>query len=224
MKEHNLLYDPRSKSGGKTVAQCGDKTIEIAGIPMPLIVVNDPVDIRANPDGSLMMKTIGKTDLFNMPDGSWVDHTAPMALLAPEGDFILAARIDARHSSMYDGTALVLFANEQCWGKLCYENSADKESTVVTVVTRGLSDDCNGELVNADHVYLAICRRKNEYSFHWSKDGKSWKLARHFSLESSDRMHVGFEVQTYPQTEFTGRFSEIVFKPVAPEDMRALRL
>ena len=150
---------------------------------------------------------------------------APMLLFAPEGDFTLVARLDAKLVNVYDVAALVLYVDEANWAKLCFEFSAEKEATVVSVITHGVSDDCNSEVIPAgDHVYYAICRKGAEYSFHWSRDGEKWRMVRHFRFESATPVRVGFAVHTPSSAGVRGRFSEIRYWKAAPGYMRWLDL
>jgi hypothetical protein len=46
-------------------------------------------------------------------------------------------------ASVYDAGVLLVHASERQWAKLCFEYSPQQRPTLVTVVTRGTSDDCN---------------------------------------------------------------------------------
>jgi uncharacterized protein len=197
--------------------------LEVSWLQSPLTVVNSPIDAHSNPDGSLFIKAPGKTNLFNYPASAWIDHSAPMALFEPKGDFIFTARVSATFKNVYDVCALVIYENERSWAKLCFENSADKEATVVSVVTRGSSDDCNSSVISEPYVYMAICRKGAEYSFHYSMDGKTWKLVRHFSLDTKSPIQLGFAVHAYCDEPVSGIFSEITYSESAPGNMRLLR-
>lgn len=197
--------------------------IVIPALSQPLALKNHPLEVRAEADGSLVMKAPGSTNLFNYPGKpEWSTQNAPMALFTPEGDFTLSARLSAPLKNIYDVAALVIYENENSWAKLCYENSADKVATVVSVVTNGFSDDCNSELIPTPYVYYAVCRKGIEYSFHFSTDGRTWKLVRHFSMKTTAPIRIGFAVHAYCDETLTGTFSEITYKESAPADMRSL--
>ena len=93
---------------------------------------------------------------------------------------------------------------------------------MVTVVTRERSDDANSETIASPFVYLAIARRGNEYSMHFSRDGKQWRLARHFQLPPVPKLRIGFAAHTNDNLQFAASFSEIVYRPTAPANMRQL--
>ena len=91
----------------------------------------------------------------------------------------------------------------------------------MTVVTRERSDDANSETVASPFVYLAIARKGNEYSMHFSRDGLLWRLARHFQLPSEPKLRIGFAAHS-DSDQFAASFSEIVYRPTAPVNMRQL--
>lgn len=66
---------------------------------------------------------------------------------------------------------------------------------VVSVVTRGLSDDANGYSVDGNRVWLRISRMGGAMAFHASRDGQWWDLIRHFALDAGEAPLVGFVAQ-----------------------------
>ena len=62
-------------------------------------------------------------------------------------------------------------------------------------MTRERSDYANSETVASPFVYLAIARKGNEYSMHFSHDGKQWQLARHFQLPPEQKLRIGFAME-----------------------------
>lgn len=173
-------------------------------------------------DGTVRIAPVPHTNLFHSPDDGFVVVNAPMVLFAPEGDFTFKAKVSAQLVNIYDVAALVAYGDDKHWAKLCFENSALQEATVVTVVTRERSDDANSENLSSPFVYLAIARKGNEYSMHFSRDGRLWRLARHFQLPSEPKMRIGFAAHSDSNLQFVASFSEIVYRPTAPPNMRQL--
>ncbi|HLV87707.1 MAG TPA: DUF1349 domain-containing protein [Candidatus Sulfotelmatobacter sp.] len=180
-------------------------------------------DVTAT-DKGLRIVPATDTNLFVAPRGTENVVNAPMVLFAPEGDFTLKAKISAQLIGIYDVGALVVFADEQHWAKLCFENSPRHEASVVTVVTRERSDDANSETIASPFVYMAIARRGNEYTMHFSRDGQQWRLARHFQLLATAKVRVGFTAHTESNPHLAAEFSEIVYRDHAPRNMRQLEL
>jgi uncharacterized protein len=185
-------------------------TVKIKGIPYLLKTYNDPLKLTVTGDSIINITSKGKTNLFNNPNGIYYVQTAPMLLFHPDSNFIFRAKIRADLKEVYDVAALVIYQNNDLWAKLCFENSMNKEATVVSVVTRRYSDDCNSSKVNNNIVYLSIAKKGKEFSFHCSKDNKNWELIRHFRLESDDTdLKIGFTVHCSVGEQFSAVFSEI---------------
>lgn len=192
----------------------------IKTIPYPLKVYSDPVSYIAK-DTEVTISAKGKTNLFNNPNGKSNVNNAPMILFEPEGDFTLSAKVSGKLKAIYDVAALVVYGDENTWAKFCYENSVQKEPTIVSVVTRAYSDDCNSVQAGGS-VYLAVVKKENEFSFFYSDDNVSWKMIRHFNLESANKLKVGFAVHGSRGNGFTATFSEIKYQDKALDDMRSL--
>jgi|GEM_PF-989686 regulation of enolase protein 1 (concanavalin A-like superfamily) len=184
-------------------------------------VHSDNGEVIAAENGLSLAPAVG-TNLFLAPDGNFNVVNAPMVLFAPEGDFTFKAKMSAQLQNVYDVGALVVMEDDQHWAKLCFENSARQEATIVSVVTRERSDDSNSETIASPFIYMAIARKGNEFSMHFSRDGVQWRLARHFQLQTSSKLRLGFAAHTVSNPHFAATFSEIVYRASAPKNMRQL--
>ena len=161
-----------------------------------------------------------RTDLFVDPGTGQATRNAPRLLTAaPEGDFQLVAEVAAFHEATYDAGALLVWAGDDTWAKLAFEYSPQSTGMVVTVVTRGLSDDANGYTVDNLSVWLRISRIGPAWACHASADGVAWDLIRHFSLGSGD-VQVGFVVQSPTGDGCRARFTHIALTPTTLSDLR----
>ena len=59
-------------------------------------------------------------------------------------------------AATFDAGVLLLWVDERHWGKLCFEFSPAGEAMVVSVVTRGVSDDANAFMVTGRSVWLRV--------------------------------------------------------------------
>jgi len=185
--------------------------LELHNTPLGYVVKENTIEIMAE----------DKTNLFNSPGGKSKVSNAPMILFEPKGDFTLSARVSGKLKAIYDVAALVVYQDDNLWAKLCYENSVKKQPTIVSVVTRTYSDDCNS-MATGDSAYLSVVKRGNEYSFFYSPDGKEWEMVRNFHLGITNKVKIGFAAHGSRGDGFTGVFSEIKYKDGAIEDMRTL--
>jgi regulation of enolase protein 1 (concanavalin A-like superfamily) len=192
---------------------------ELAGFPSPLAWEVEPVDWSAG-DGGLAVEAGADTDLFLDPGGGPEKLDAPRLLGEVEGDFTLSARVAVGFRSDFDAGVLLLWSHERSWAKLCFEVSPQREAMVVSVVTRGVSDDCNSFVVDGDVARLRIARLGSAFAFHASTDGTTWRLVRHFALEE-DKPRVGFLAQSPRGRGCSVRFDEIALKPGRLADLRS---
>jgi len=202
-----------------------EKFYKMKTIPFALKSYNDPQKVEMKGDSVIKITVKGETNLFNNPDGWSNVQNAPMLLFHPDSsNFVFSAKVSGTLKQVYDVAALVVYQDKDLWAKLCYENSAGSEATVVSVITRKYSDDCNSITVSGGFVYLALAKRGNEYSFHCSKDNKNWELIRHFRLDTADdKLMIGFAVHAFMKNSFSAEFSEIKYSRVSTNNMRYLR-
>jgi regulation of enolase protein 1 (concanavalin A-like superfamily) len=156
--------------------------------------------------------------MFVSPQGDPPVLNAPALVGRVDGDFTLRARVQVEFAASYDAGALLLYGDEGRWAKLCFEFSPQREPMVVSVVTRGVSDDANGAVVDGDTVWLRVARVGSAYAFHSSLDGKTWSFARHFALDGE--LEVGFEAQSPTGEGCAVRFDEIRFDKRTLQDLR----
>lgn len=192
----------------------------IAGLPFLLHWLVPAPGWRAG-ERSIELAAGATTDLFADPAGGDPNANAPTLAGAPHGDFLLGARVGVEFASTFDAGVLLVHADERNWAKLCFELSPQNEPTVVSVVTRGVSDDCNSFAVPGNEVWLRIARIGDCFAFHASTDGDFWKLVRYFTLPGAATAEVGFEAQSPTGPGCRARFEEIFFEAGRLGDIRS---
>jgi uncharacterized protein len=194
--------------------------VELAGFPSSLEWDPAPVAWSAA-EGALAVEAGPETDVFVDPGDSTETLSAPRLLGRVEGDYSLSARVTVEFRSDYDAGVLLLWVHERLWAKLCFELSPQGEPMVVSVVTRGVSDDCNSFVVDGNRVGLRVARLGQAYAFHASTDAQTWRLVRHFALEPGAEPRVGFLAQSPRGDGCSVRFEEISFRRRRLEDIRS---
>ena len=203
-------------TGGPTPA---DEQVDLEGVPatMGWLLTPKAWDLA---DGTLSITAGPSTDLFVDPETGTKTVTAPALLGTLPGDFRLSARVRPELTATYDAGVLLLYAHARAWAKLCLERSPQGRATVVSVVTREVSDDCNSFSVDGDHVWLRITRFGGTVAFHASTDGAFWHLVRYFSHDEAARMRVGFLAQSPTGGGCQVTFDDIRHSPDRPADLR----
>lgn len=195
----------------------------INSIPFKLEIKNNPRSISTSGDSILELASFGKTNMFANPNNKSNVQDAPMVLFQPDSSFVFCAKVSAQLKEVYDVAALIVYQDSSYWSKFCFENSVNKQPTIVSVVTQNFSDDCNSFHIEQKNAYLAIIKSGLEMSFHYSADGKNWELIRHFRLETDNKLKVGFAVHGSRGEGFAARFSNIHYSPKVPDNLRSFR-
>jgi uncharacterized protein len=178
------------------------------------------LDWTAPPREPLSISAGPRSDLFVDPAGGEPVLNAPMLLGATDGDFLMSARVRAQLRATFDAGALLLHAGERTWAKLALERSPEGEAMIVSVVTRGVSDDANGAVVAGDGVWLRVARIGGSCALHASADGERWDLVRHFALDAPAGVAAGFLAQSPTGEGCTATFDEIAFAARTLADLR----
>jgi regulation of enolase protein 1 (concanavalin A-like superfamily) len=162
-----------------------------------------------------------RTDWFIDPATGAGTSNAPLRLIEPAGDFRLRARVRVSLRSTFDAGILFVHGGPDVWAKLALERSPEGADTIVTVVTRGVSDDANGVTVPvAGQAWLRVSRIGRVYAFHHSADGVRWALARLFTLGPVDGHRVGVGAQSPTGEGLRVDFSDVVLDPTTLVDVR----
>jgi uncharacterized protein len=183
----------------------------IPSIPEKLRWIDQPVQYLVD-DTMLKMRTGPLTDMFINPMGTRTTLNAPKSVFGISGDFQLSARVRVGFASDFDAGVLIVYQDQENWAKLCFEYSPQHQPMIVSVVTRGSSDDANSAIIEDDQVYLRISGLGNVFVFHYSKDGQYWHFVRYFKLDSGQKTKVGFSVQSPTGHGCEAEFKEISFR------------
>ena len=148
-------------------------------------------------NNSLKITATKGTDFFNSPEDSTVVGSAPFLYKEVEGDFVAKALVEPDFSAQWNAVAVMLHVDSLNWIKLAFENSDATGPGIVSVVTKGTSDDANGAMLNGEkRVWLALVRKGSIYSMHWSVDGENFRMARLTSMADQNAVKIGIEAQS----------------------------
>jgi uncharacterized protein len=184
-----------------------------AGLPGDLSWQNTPLSYHIEKNQILTISAGPKTDWFVDPFDGTVANTAPILLFEAGGNFVLSVNVQATLNTKWDAGAIMLWADDHHWAKLSLELSPEGKPTMVTVVTRGLSDDCNSIAVSGNAVDLQVAKSGQAYVFYSSEDGRSWHILRTFSLDTKQNVRIGFESQSPAGSGASAVFSQIHYSP-----------
>lgn len=144
------------------------------------------------------MKVVAEkgTDYFNNPEDGSIASTAPLLYKQVKGDFVAKALVRPDFSSMWNAVSIMVHIDSLNWIKFAFENSDATGQSIVSVVTKNVSDDANGAILsNHNQIWLKLIRKGNIYSMLWSIEDKDYKMARLTAMPPVDSLKVGIEAQ-----------------------------
>ncbi len=194
-------------------------TITIPSLPHSLHWHNEPQSWDVS-DGQLTITASAQTDWFIDPQGAVNVSNAPVLLFPASGPCMLSAQVLVDHVATYDAGVLMAYESPRAWAKFCLELSPQGLPTIVSVVTKGVSDDCNAFAVDGP-VFMRVSKLEQAYAFHVSEDGGTWNLIRYFKLEDSPNAQLGFEAQSPTGTGCTASFRDIRFEARLLKELRS---
>jgi regulation of enolase protein 1 (concanavalin A-like superfamily) len=189
-------------------------------LPAALTWVNPPIDWRIEGD-TLHISAGPVSDLFTDPAGGAAKDDSPRALFTPDPQFTLSAHVTVDFAGTYDAGVLLLHIDASHWAKLCFEYSPQGEPTIVSVVTNGVSDDCNSTPLSRNDVHLRVTRLGGAFAFHYSEDGRFWRLVRYFALRQTAGLRAGFSAQAPTGEGCHVAFDQIAYRPASVQDVRS---
>ena len=148
-------------------------------------------------NGTLKVVAEKGTDFFNNPEDNTITSTAPLLFREIKGDFVAKTLVRPDFSSLWNAVALMVHIDNANWIKFAFENSDATGNSIVSVVTKKVSDDANGVILNdQNRVWLKLIRKNNIYAMHWSINGTDYKMARLSAMPKVDLVKIGIEFQS----------------------------
>src|SRR5689334_14225162 len=197
------------------------QSVTIPSLPSPLRWQNDPQSWSLDGDNNLSVTAGQRTDWFLDPGGSVNVLNAPALLTTVQAPCMLKSRVTSTAAATFDAAVLTAYQSDDQWAKLCFELSPQGQLMIVSVVTKGTSDDCNSIPINGQSVYLRLSVLEKAYAFHYSLDGNVWDMVRYFTLGERTNLEIGFLSQSPTGEGCTSTFSEIALIPQKLSDIRS---
>lgn len=195
-------------------------SINLPSLTYALHWLNQPPSWELSHDNQVTITAPAKSDWFIDPQGTVNIKNAPALLFPVAGPCLLSAQVRVDPVATYDAGVLMVYESPSAWAKLCLELSPQRHLTIVSVVTKGVSDDCNAFITN-NSVYLRISKLENAYAFHVSEDSRRWNLIRYFTLEGVQNPQMGFLAQSPTGNGCTASFDQIRFEERLLTDIRS---
>ncbi len=183
--------------------------------------LNTPKSYEIDKDYLLVTAT-GNTDFFINPVDLSSSDSAPFFYREISGDFVAITKVSPDLSLKWNAATFMVIIDPDNWIKFGFENSDATGPSIVSVVTRGTSDDANGVILeNTTSVWLKLIRKDNNYAMHWSLDGVKYHMARLAAMRTTDTVKLGLEAQCPVGEKAVHKFEYLNIKSETVEDLRA---
>ena len=201
-----------------------DCNVCLPGITFTQALNGGDTCITQKENGALEFRCTEGRDIFSDPNGKLSNNTVPMLLASIDNTkpFTLTAKVTPgfTEEGLYNAADLFVFANDTLWQKLCFEQDERGRHRIVTVRTRGTSDDNNHERLDMRTVYLKYSSDTHTLASYYSLDNKEWHMVRLYKNEYPAAIWVGIASQC-PQTGVcTSLFEEVTLTQTAVKDFR----
>jgi len=165
--------------------------------------------------GHIELMSPAKSDYYNSPAGDSNIGKAPLMLTEVDNmlSFTFIAKVKPEFISIFDAGALFIYADEDHWLKLAFEMDEEMNTRIVSVRTKGKSDDSNHSIIIREDVYLKISSDTHQIGLYYSNDKEIWSLARLFENDFPQRLFVGLSSQSP-----TGEGNHTLFKDISLSD------
>ncbi|HEV3224840.1 MAG TPA: DUF1349 domain-containing protein [Puia sp.] len=194
--------------GGSGIRAQKIDSVHLPSIPYGLFWENTPKSFSVHGD-QLVIIAGKETDMFRDPNVTYNTDNAPKLLFEADDNFVLTASIEHAFTNKWDGGAIVIKQDSVNWIKFCFEKDYTGAKRVVSVVTKGISDDCNSVQMNTNKVYYKMAKADNVITLYCSTDGIKWYLIRHLQFDTYKGFKIGFLAQSP-----TGKFCEVKFSNI----------
>lgn len=187
-------------------------SLKIPGIPGPMYWYNAPK--RSTMKGTELTIVAGeKSDMFRDPNVKVNTDNAPKLLFKADPNFVLSASVRHAFTAKWDAGGIVVVADSLNWVKFCFEKDYTGAHRVVSVVTKGISDDANAMEIDGDQVYLKVAKADNVLTLYSSSNGRTWFLVRHVTFDTKNPLMIGFLAQSPTGKGNTVTFDGINYAP-----------
>jgi uncharacterized protein len=191
--------------------------LRIPGIPKETQWVNPPAAFTSSGHGIKIVAS-PQTNKYIAADMSMVSDNANRLVFEADPDFILSTQIAHPFAKMWDAGCLILEGDTENWIKFCFEGDYTGAKRIVSVVTRGTSDDCNSIALDKNAAFLEMAKIGDVVFLYSSETGRDWYMVRVLKFKFEGKLRLGFLAQTPEGDSNPVHFDHIKYTPTAMKD------
>lgn len=165
-----------------------------------------------------------KKDFFNDPDGKLSNNSAPVLMTVVDNTkpFTITAKVTPtfNETGLYNAGVLYIYVSDSLYHKFCFEQDERGHHRVVTVRTRGTSDDNNHDIVTQPYVYMKLTSDTKTVASYYSLDNINWQMVRLYRNEYPQQIGVGISAQCPVDKGTVSYFEELHIESSSVKDVR----
>ncbi|MEZ4959292.1 MAG: DUF1349 domain-containing protein [Saprospiraceae bacterium] len=174
-------------------------------------------------NGDIHLSAGAETDYFIEPGSPpYEKANAPLLLRTVDNTrpFTFTVKTTPVHTVKYDAGMAFLYVSDKEWLKFAFEADERMNKRIVTVKTKGFSDDNNHDVVNSPSVFLKISSDTKVVGFYYSTNGRQWQLVRVFKNEYPAKLKIGVGSQSPAGQGNQSIFEDMSFSEKSVKDFR----
>lgn len=199
------------------VSFADEKPLKIPGVEKNAAWINQATSYHATETG-IRIVAGEKTDKYIAPDYSYTFDNAPRLVFEADRDFVFSTAIQHPFENKWDGGAIILEADKDNWIKFCFEKDYTGAKRVVSVVTKGISDDANSIELAQNTAYYKMAKKEDTVYLYVSKSGKEWYLVRAINFKYNKTLKLGLLAQSPEGKSNTVNFSDVKYSATTIKD------
>ncbi|MGX5816652.1 DUF1349 domain-containing protein [Chitinophaga lutea] len=185
-------------------------------IPHTLRWETNPDSFAIRSGDAFTMKAAKGTDLYTFIDGSFYINKVPKLLFRPDSNFIFSAKLSPDFAGLYDGGAILLYADSANWAKVLIEQMSDGRVMIgSSVVRNNRTDDSYHAFVPDREAWLKLAKSGNIWCFYYATNGLDWQLVRTFAAPGKGMPFIGFYAQSPKGEGLRMDVSQIRYRNIA---------
>lgn len=196
-----------------------EKLLKIPGVEKNVSWINQAhVASYHTTENGIQIVAGEKTDKYIAPDYSYTFDNAPRFVFDADKNFVFSVAIQHQFVNKWDGGAIILEADKDNWIKFCFEKDYTGAKRVVSVVTKGISDDANSIELPQNIAYYKMAKKEDTVYLYASKSGKEWYLVRAINFKYNKTLKLGLLAQSPEGKSNTVNFSDVKYSAITIKD------
>jgi len=164
-------------------------------------------------DKKVSITTDPKTDFWQRTYYGFKNDNAHLLYnTTNEKFFSFTIRVSFEYKELFDQCGIGIYQDSENWAKCCIEYNNNNSMWLGSVVTNSGYSDWATQDIGTDikSIWYRLSRRKSDFLFEYSLDGKNFKQMRIFHLhKGAEKINFGLLACSPSQSSFEAKFTDL---------------